>query len=123
MQSVLILEDEALIADLLEATLVRAGFHVVGTAATQDQARSLLAKDKPSIALLDINLGATERSYDFAREIRKLDIPYVFFTGYETTTLPDDLAGSHVMPKTTPRRQIAKVVETILSTQTAKPYA
>ena len=117
MNSVLILEDEALIADLLEATLTRAGYHVIGTAATQAQAQALLRKEKPTIALLDINLGGSERSFDFAREIKTQGIPFVFFTGYETTTLPDDLAGSHMLPKTTPRRQIAKVIETILETE------
>lgn len=53
---VLIVEDEYLVAMVLEGRLLDAGFDVIGIAATGKQAYQLAASERPEIALMDIRL-------------------------------------------------------------------
>ena len=54
---VLVVEDEALVAMLVEDALLDAGAAVVGPAATVTEALSLLTKETPDVAVLDLNLA------------------------------------------------------------------
>ena len=54
---VLVVEDEALVAMLVEDALLDAGAAVVGPAATVSEALSLLSKENPDVAVLDLNLA------------------------------------------------------------------
>jgi two-component system, response regulator PdtaR len=54
---VLVVEDEFFIAMDLEATLTKAGYRVLGPAATVMDALKLLCDHDPDAALLDVNLG------------------------------------------------------------------
>ena len=54
--SILIVEDEALIASYIEEVLGESGFHVAGIAASGPEALSLAAEAAPALALVDIRL-------------------------------------------------------------------
>jgi hypothetical protein len=54
--SILIVEDEALIASYIEEVLGESGFRVAGIAASGPEALSLAAETRPSLALVDIRL-------------------------------------------------------------------
>jgi DNA-binding NarL/FixJ family response regulator len=54
---VLIIEDEPIIALDLENLVTELGHHVVGTAATRDEAVRKALAEKPGLVLADINLG------------------------------------------------------------------
>lgn len=56
-KSVLIVEDEFLIALDMEAALQDAGFSVCGIAATEAEALALARSDRPDIALVDLHLA------------------------------------------------------------------
>ena len=53
-KTVLVVEDEILIAMDLTLLLERRGWNVLGPAATVNEALSLLDKDQPAVALLDV---------------------------------------------------------------------
>lgn len=81
--SILIVEDEALIAKEIEITLRRLGYRIAGNTRNGDEALDLLVTRKPDIALLDIHIKGTRNGIDIARHIReKHDIPFVFLTAF-----------------------------------------
>ncbi|MEM9896762.1 MAG: response regulator transcription factor [Bacteroidota bacterium] len=79
---VLVLDDEAIIADDLAFILQDNGFQVV-QANTADEALALLTSEVFSVACLDINLGEGGSGIDVAEEINKhYSIPFLFITSY-----------------------------------------
>jgi chemotaxis response regulator CheB len=95
---VLVLEDEALIALDLQATLADAGWQVLGPAGTLARARDLAERTRPDVACLDVNIGV-ETSHDFARMLIGQGVPVVFLSGRDARALPEDLRGVPVLGK------------------------
>jgi two-component system, response regulator PdtaR len=54
---ILVVEDEYLVAMQMQATLAEAGFTVIGTAATGEDALAIAAQEQPALAIVDIRLG------------------------------------------------------------------
>ena len=69
MLKVLIAEDELIIADMLEETLVASGYEVCGIARTVDEAVELGNLHKPALAVLDVRLAKGDRGPDIARRL------------------------------------------------------
>lgn len=69
MLKVLIAEDQLLIADLLEETLVASGYDVCGIARTVAQGVALGELHKPDLAVLDVRLAKGDRGPDIARRL------------------------------------------------------
>lgn len=78
---ILVVEDEALLAMMLEDMLSDSGAHVVGPAATVEQAIALIAAQDIDVALLDVFLR-DQRSDPVAEILRQRGVPYVLATGY-----------------------------------------
>src|SRR3981081_4359759 len=66
---VLVVEDDFLIAMQTEAALRDAGFHVVGPAATAEDAVALATEERPYLAVMDIRLASKRDGIDAAREL------------------------------------------------------
>ncbi|HVB17784.1 MAG TPA: response regulator [Stellaceae bacterium] len=80
--SVLIVEDEALIASYIEEVLGESGFRIAGIAASGPEALSLAAETAPSLALVDIRLTGPIDGVELACLLRqKFDLPAIFLTG------------------------------------------
>lgn len=81
--SVLIIEDEPIIAFDLRDIVSEMGHKVVGIAATKEEAVSLAMTKRPGIILADIQLGDGSSGIDAVAEIRQSrDVPVVFVTAY-----------------------------------------
>ncbi|WP_295042279.1 HWE histidine kinase domain-containing protein [uncultured Paracoccus sp.] len=78
---VLLVEDQTLIAMSLQAELEDHGLQVIGRAASVEAALALIDRDRPDLAVLDVNL-ANEDSLPVAEYLRRRQIPFVFATGY-----------------------------------------
>lgn len=81
-RTVLVVEDQMLIALDLVEMLEDAGMIVFGPAASVQEALELLATAPPDIAILDVNLG-DETSGTIARTLSAVGTPYLFSTGYD----------------------------------------
>ena len=79
--SVLLVEDNVIVALDTEETLKRLGVGVVITASSVSQALAAIEQHAPAFALLDVNLGA-ETGFAIAERLAGLRIPFVFATGY-----------------------------------------
>lgn len=78
---ILVVEDEAIVADMLENILTDAGAVVVGPAGTVAAALRLATGEPLDAAVLDVNLRG-ERIDPVADVLRSRAIPLVFATGY-----------------------------------------
>lgn len=79
-EKILIVEDEFIVANDLKMILKKAGYEVVGIAASAEQARQLVATKKPDWALLDIMLKGSETGIDLAHDIKKQGLPFLFIS-------------------------------------------
>lgn len=97
--SVLIVEDDPIIALDFEDTLLGFGVKAVRTAGNVARALQMIADQAPDFALLDVGL-VREKSFAIAERLDELKIPFVFVTGYGTDVrLPAALADKPRLPK------------------------
>ena len=85
--SVLVVEDEALIAMDLQSLLEEAGYRVLGPANSTAAAMALLAGHDPDVALLDVNLGRSD-VFGVANELATRKTKLIFLTGHTAQKLP-----------------------------------
>lgn len=80
--SVLIVEDEALVASYIEEVLGESGFGIAGIAASGPEALALAAEQSPALALVDIRLTGPLDGIELACLLReKFSVPAIFLTG------------------------------------------
>ncbi|HTW70612.1 MAG TPA: response regulator [Acetobacteraceae bacterium] len=86
--SILVVEDTALVADLVADVLQDAGCRVVGPVARLDQGLALATTTELAGALLDVNL-AGEQCFPIADALAGRGVPFAFLTGYGEQMLPE----------------------------------
>lgn len=95
---ILVVEDEAMIAMLLEDILDELGCAVVGPVARADQALTAIEAESLDGAVLDVNLNG-EPSYEVADALAARGVPFMFITGYGEAGLKDGYRHHPVMQK------------------------
>lgn len=96
---VLIVEDESLVAMLLETILEDMGCTPVGPASTVDEGMDMVAGGEPlDAALLDVNV-AGRQVFPVAQALKDRGVPFVFSTGYGEGGLPDEWRGQSTLQK------------------------
>ena len=89
--SVLIIEDEPIIALDIEALVEDLGHAVTGIARTHKEAIELLDEQRPGLVLADIQLADGSSGLDAVNEIlTKINIPAIFITAYPERLLTGD---------------------------------
>ncbi len=108
--TVLVAEDEPLIAMAVIDELGEAGFFTIGPFATTSQALAYCRKHTPDCAVLDVRLEDGE-SFPLADLLAQLRVPVVFHSGH---AVPRDLTrrypGVRVCPKPAAASQLAAIV-------------
>ncbi len=79
---ILVVEDEAVVAEDICGALVRFGYSVCDTAASAEEALSIAAWRSPSLALLDIRIRGDVDGIGAAHRLQELGVPVVFLTSY-----------------------------------------
>ncbi len=81
--TIMIVEDEALIAFGVRKGMLKLGYEVSGPVASGEEAVSMAKNEAPDLILMDIMLNGEINGIEAAREIRALNnIPIIFLTGY-----------------------------------------
>jgi two-component system, response regulator PdtaR len=94
--SVLVVDDEVLIALSLSEMLEDMGLLVCGTAATAKRAVELVDAHRPSLVLMDVRLKGTEDGVHAALEIhRRHGTPVIFITGSREQETIDRIHQDH----------------------------
>lgn len=95
---VLVVEDEGLVAMLIETMLEDLGCTVVSSVAQLAKATDLARSIEVDLAMLDVNL-AGELVFPVAHILRERGIPFVFSTGYGASGVQDEFALHPVLHK------------------------
>ena len=86
---VMIVEDELLVALMVEDVLTDAGCIVVGPFSRVPEALTAARTEMIDAALLDVNV-ANEKVFPVAHALEERGIPFLFLTGYGQMALPQD---------------------------------
>lgn len=86
---VLVLEDEMLIAMLLEDTLAEHDCKIMGPAATIAEALALIDAEQPDAAIMDVNIGG-EKAYAVAEALDARGVPFLLVSGYGQFAAPEN---------------------------------
>jgi PAS domain S-box-containing protein len=88
--NILIVEDEAIVAEDLRMTVTDLGYTVVGRGSSADEAVAKALEVKPDLILMDIVLKGDKTGIDASCEIKeRMDIPIIFLTAYSDIELID----------------------------------
>jgi CheY-like chemotaxis protein len=95
---VLVVEDEALVAMLVEDMLADLGCVVIGPVAELDEALKVVADTEVDCAVLDVNL-AGRPIFPVADALKAKGVPFAFASGYGEAGVRDDHRGAPVLQK------------------------
>jgi len=96
---ILIVEDEFLVALLIEETVRNLGHEVVGPIGDLAEAMRLAESEALSAAILDVHLQHGERVYPVVKILGRRRVPLVLTTAYRDTEIDPDCAGEMLLRK------------------------
>jgi len=102
---VMIVEDEALVAMILEDQLEDLGLLVISTCTNVAEAMKAINDNPPEAALLDVNLGG-QLVYPVADLLLDRGIPFVFVTGYGRESIDRRYSAIQVLEKPVERQAL-----------------
>ncbi|WP_407351544.1 response regulator [Luteimonas sp. R10] len=109
---ILVVEDESLLAMLLEDLLTDLGMRVCVTASIEDALRAVEAQSPLDLALLDVNIGG-RMVFPVAQALDRRGIPFAFATGYGEQGLPEGFRQRPVVSKPFSLAELHRVLDII----------
>jgi two-component system response regulator HydG len=94
-EKLLIVEDEFIVANDLKIMLHKAGYQVVGIAASVAQARKLIEEKRPDWILLDIILKGQLTGIDLAWELRQKNLPFLYISANTNQSTLEAVKATH----------------------------
>ncbi|MCO6186283.1 response regulator [Rhizobium sp. L1K21] len=113
---VLVVEDEPMIAWMLEDAITSLGCDVVGPFPSVREALNALENERPKIALLDVNLVDGE-VYPLADRLHELSVPLIFHTA---NVRGDDLATRYMNSQTVMKPSDPTMLESAINAAKAQ---
>jgi two-component sensor histidine kinase/CheY-like chemotaxis protein len=104
-KTIMVVEDEALVALSLHDFLSELGYSVVGPVGRVTEALRILNQRPVDAAILDVNL-AGEFVYPLAELLRARNIPFVFATGYSSESIDPRFGDISVLQKPIDRQTL-----------------
>jgi len=111
---VLVVEDEALVAMLIEDMLIELGFEIIGPAMRLESALRMAMDESFDLAVLDVNL-ANEQSFPVANVLQDRGIPFLFATGYGLRGLDERYKQIVTLQKPFESQQLADAINYVLA--------
>jgi two-component SAPR family response regulator len=105
---VLVVEDENLVALLLEDLLAELGHIVIGPVARLKKALDLIQGEEIDLAILDVNING-EEAYPIADLLAARDMPFFFSTGYGKRSLRAPHQDRPILQKPFQRHDLEKL--------------
>jgi CheY-like chemotaxis protein len=117
---VLVVEDEALIAMLVEDMLHDGGGEMVGSAGNLTDAVALAQNAQADVALLDLNLGGA-LAYPVADVLRARGMPLVFTSGYGSGALIQRFQDCPMLDKPFDQISLEQAIGMVLRSRPGSP--
>jgi light-regulated signal transduction histidine kinase (bacteriophytochrome) len=112
--AVLLVEDNMLIALEADAMLTDLGASLVVSASTLRAAEEAISAHEFGFAMLDISVGRGT-SFDLARRLRSVGIPYIFASGYgDQVALDSDHSASVIIQKPYERDHLRRAIQLVI---------
>lgn len=111
----LVVEDNALLAMMLEDMLLGMGCSLAGSAANTAEAVRLARELDLDFAVLDLNIDG-ELSYPVADVLRQRGIPHLFATGYSASSLPARFSETPMLAKPYMAEELQQAMAGLLNT-------
>jgi len=108
---ILIVEDEPLIAMMLEDFLEMLGKEMGGTADTVADALALIEAGGIDAAILDVNLRGGEQSWPIADVLAAKGVPFVFATGGSQDSIAEPYRSRPTLAKPFTMDAVAKILD------------
>jgi len=105
---VLVVEDEALVAMMIQECLAEFGYEVVGPISTTSDAVAKAKEGQFDAAVLDINLG-DGAVYPIADILAARGLPFVFVTGYEADSVDARFRAVPILQKPIEREMLRRI--------------
>jgi PAS domain S-box-containing protein len=105
---VLLVEDEALVAMMIQECLTECGHSIIGPISRASEAVQAAHNGDYDAAILDINLG-DGTAYPVAEIVAARGIPFVFVTGYGADTVDARFGGVPVLQKPIERQSLERL--------------
>ena len=115
---VLIVEDEAMIAMMIEDMLTDLGCEVVGPASQIAQALRVIKSEEFDAAILDVNLNGVQ-IFPVAEALHAKGVPFVFATGYGASGISREYSDRLVLQKPFKQQQLEKALNVVLGRSAA----
>jgi DNA-binding response OmpR family regulator len=115
----LVVEDEFLVATLIEDMLQSAGCVVSGPIPRLAEALDAVDRGSYDAAILDVNLGG-ERIDPVAQALSYRNVPFAFLTGYSTGSLPGEYAERPYLRKPFKITDLLSTVSNLVHTRPPK---
>ncbi len=112
---ILVVEDEFLVASLIQDILETAGCVVSGPIPRLAQAVEAARAEPCDAAVLDVNLGG-DQVFPVAEVLSQRRIPFVFVTGYATNSLPGEHHGRPTIRKPFRNQELLNTVSELVNT-------
>jgi len=109
----LIVEDEPLVAELLEDMLREAGYEIAGSVGALDKAMAVLETVTCDFAILDINLRGRSTE-PVAAVLRGRGVPFLFVSGYGSAQLSQQFLDAPLLSKPFRDEQLIKAIQAVL---------
>ncbi len=105
---VLLVEDEALVAIMIQETFTEFGFQIIGPICTASEAVAAAKDGQFDAAVLDINLG-DGLVYPVAEILAERGVPFVFVTGYDADSVDSRFSAIPTLQKPIEREMLRKI--------------
>ena len=111
---ILVAEDETIIRLDLREILERAGFEVCAEARDGEEAVALAEREKPDLAILDVNLKG-ESVWPVATALRAKGIPFVLASGGHVEPPPAEFADTPMIEKPYTIDRVSPIIDAALT--------
>lgn len=119
---VLVVEDESLVAMVLEDCLEALGYEVAASVANVDAALEVVRAGGVDLAVLDVNLAGSA-SYPVAEALDAQGVPYIFITGYGQAAIAENFRHRYGLQKPFRMRDLQGALATMQPNAGQQPEA
>jgi DNA-binding response OmpR family regulator len=115
LQTLMIVEDEAMIAMDLRDELQEAGYRVLDLTDRQDDAIQVAKAERPDLALVNISLAGGDDGVELSRHLKAMEIPVLLISGQVSRASSAKTVAIGSMPKPYHSAQMVVAVTYLLA--------